>query len=319
MNIFTVLNQGNSRLHETSMSAVLAYFLDSRQDHGLGDTFLRAFLQLQAMRPGVPANYGDLLAESTVELEKPSSHQGKNVFFDIEIALQDSSQKAQHYFIVENKINPAAAREYQLAQYYEAARADDERKDKPITVVFLTPVDANKHLQKEYDKLAVKSGDHKIWLYWKGERDEDESIQKAIRENILRRESVGEISPISEYVKHTLKAFAMHLDALQVSGTAAARAARRSRSAPPAAGSGENAVEFGGYKILKDGNKFLVRDKSGDKVPALPVFREFMEKLKIPDMRKGGQVWTTHTLGSVVLRKLKDLAARENEDADGNG
>jgi len=38
MNIFEVLNQGNSRLHEPSVSAMSGYLLDTRRDHGLGDT-----------------------------------------------------------------------------------------------------------------------------------------------------------------------------------------------------------------------------------------------------------------------------------------
>ena len=44
MNIFQVLSQGKSRLNEPSMSAMLAYLLDSNKDHGLGEAFIRAFL-----------------------------------------------------------------------------------------------------------------------------------------------------------------------------------------------------------------------------------------------------------------------------------
>lgn len=46
MNIFNVLSMGKSRLHETSMSAMLAYLLSPNQDHGLGRKFIDSFLLL---------------------------------------------------------------------------------------------------------------------------------------------------------------------------------------------------------------------------------------------------------------------------------
>lgn len=46
MNIFSVLSMGKSRLHETSMSAMLAYLLNPNQDHGVGNKFLKSFLEL---------------------------------------------------------------------------------------------------------------------------------------------------------------------------------------------------------------------------------------------------------------------------------
>ncbi len=45
MNIFQVLSQGKSRLHEPSMSAMLGYLLDSNKDHGLGDIVVRKLLE----------------------------------------------------------------------------------------------------------------------------------------------------------------------------------------------------------------------------------------------------------------------------------
>ncbi len=46
MNIFNVLSQGKSSLHEPSVSAMLSYLLSPNGDHGIGDTFLRSFIQL---------------------------------------------------------------------------------------------------------------------------------------------------------------------------------------------------------------------------------------------------------------------------------
>ena len=45
MNIFDVLNRGDSRLYEPSMSAMLGYLLDSSENHGLGSAFVKMFLE----------------------------------------------------------------------------------------------------------------------------------------------------------------------------------------------------------------------------------------------------------------------------------
>ncbi|VEH68588.1 Uncharacterised protein [Rodentibacter pneumotropicus] len=42
---FKVLNNGDSRLYEPSMSAMLGYLLDSNEDHGLGSIFVKRFLK----------------------------------------------------------------------------------------------------------------------------------------------------------------------------------------------------------------------------------------------------------------------------------
>lgn len=305
MNIFTVLSQGDSSVREVSMSAMLAYFLDPAKDHGLGDVFLRMFLQLHAMREHVPGTY--TLSQSAVQ---PEQKLGGGNKVDIGITLRDDEEEIVRHVIIENKINLASVREDQLVEYYKAARANDEFRG-PMTVVFLTPAASNPTMDKAFAKLVTGSDDYKVRLRWKDENG-GESIQKAIREGILRRESLGEISPINEYVKHTLKAFAMHLDNLPYGG----RVARKSSSSP-VIGSDENTVEIRGYNIAKDGNKFIVRDKNGDKVPALPVFRKFIKELEISSTRnEEGEKWTTFTLGNAVLRKLKE-AARKNEESDG--
>lgn len=54
MNIFSVLSMGKSRLHETSMSAMLGYLLDPYQDHGLGNKFLVGFLKIMPSNEFLP-------------------------------------------------------------------------------------------------------------------------------------------------------------------------------------------------------------------------------------------------------------------------
>ncbi|MGI9306187.1 MAG: PD-(D/E)XK nuclease family protein [Gammaproteobacteria bacterium] len=210
MNIFTVLNQGNSRLHETSISAVLAYFLNPKADHGLGSAFLQAFLNHRGINKLLPENYS--VVKSEVELER--AFPGNNNI-DIVIDLCNDSGEIVHCLIIENKINPDAANETQLTRYYKAARGyEDYNKNRKvaITVVFITPAKKAKKLTDEFNHLTkMDKKDKKVELHWTGPKSGKDSIQKIIREEILKKESMGEISPIGEYVKHTLKAFAMHL------------------------------------------------------------------------------------------------------------
>jgi hypothetical protein len=44
MNIFEVLNKGKSRLNEPSISAFIGYLLQTNENHGLSDIFLRKIL-----------------------------------------------------------------------------------------------------------------------------------------------------------------------------------------------------------------------------------------------------------------------------------
>ena len=70
MNIFQVLSQGKSRLHEPSMSAMLGYLLDSNKDHGLGDSVIRKLLQtIDDERFREIASSGFI--DSQVSLEEP--------------------------------------------------------------------------------------------------------------------------------------------------------------------------------------------------------------------------------------------------------
>ena len=45
MNIFKTLASGSGSINEPNVSAFLGYLLNPKEDHGLGDTFLRKFLE----------------------------------------------------------------------------------------------------------------------------------------------------------------------------------------------------------------------------------------------------------------------------------
>ena len=303
MNIFTVLNQGNSRLHEVGMSAVLAYFLDPKADHGLNAIFLSAFLRLTN-----PATMSNLdVAEASVELEKAigSGKQARHIDIEIIVPVSGKDNKS-HRFIVENKIQPSAAKGTQLSDYYQSysETARDEGGIENITVVFVTPAGNNAGLTREYNNLELSKGGNKAWVRWQKQEsasDGNNNIQSVIREEILKKEAIGEISPINDYVKHTLKAFAMHLSDM---GTLPARA--RMPRENSAAADGSEIFPIAGYEIVKKGNQIFVR-KDGQKVVAMHAYKTINKKegLSISLDNDDGGKRTSYQLGRAIIKELK--------------
>jgi hypothetical protein len=102
-----------------------------------------------------------------------------------------------------------AANPEQLKDYYQAILEDEQKNVTNLYVIFLTPKSEASRLKAEYDNLnIVDKNHHKKWLYWDSSPDE-KSIISMIKK-VLIREGVGEINPINEYMRHTLKAFIKH-------------------------------------------------------------------------------------------------------------
>lgn len=189
------------------MSALLGYLLDSHQDHGLGDTFIRAFLKHLD---------GDIFSEilkihsinSVVELETEYELGHGKRQIDIEVALFGNNNEELFRLVIENKIKKGAANPKQLKEYYEAVLEDDP-KLKNLYVVFLTPEANSTALNAEFNALEVKASKahYKKRIYW------DSAAHGGILpllKQILMKEAVGEITPINEYMRHTIKAFIQH-------------------------------------------------------------------------------------------------------------
>ena len=215
MNIFEVLNQGNSRLHEPSISAMLGYLLDTRRDHGLGDTFFREFLLL--LNKDIDDKFSRYLNRSFIDtdilLEEPYELNGSSKYVDIQISIldrneQDNSQE-DFRIIIENKVKDTSATEGQLNSYYQAI-VEDENSIENLAIVYLTSFSNRDTLEKEFQNLELKNSNHiKKWINWNGE---EASIIKILKK-ILQKESEGEINPINEYTRHTIKAFILFLNA----------------------------------------------------------------------------------------------------------
>lgn len=227
MNIFDALSQGKGKLNEENLSAMLAFLLSPGQPHGLGDIFLRHFLKIVAQTCGEENRFDNILNENTpirsdILLESPYSLGNKRRVIDIDIRIFKPLSKQKnnkeelieiHRIAIENKIKAQSANPQQLKEEFKAILKDISADDQiKVTMVFLTPSVEHKKLSEEYESLDKKTlGSHrKAWLHWSGEKENDHTIVDMIRE-ILNKESEAEIPPMMEYLRHTLKAFVLHL------------------------------------------------------------------------------------------------------------
>ncbi len=212
MNLFNVLSMGKSRLHETSMSAMLGYLLDPTQDHGLGSKFLKKFLEIsnhQSQYSTFIEQLDKRRIKIEVDLEVPYNHRGKRNDIDIQIKFFSSKNEELHRIIIENKIRSGAANPQQLTSYYEAVLNDQENDDvfelttDHLSVIFITPDLNHLKLREEFESLHTSN---KSWIYWSSKESSTKTVTTLIQ-SILDDEHRAVISPINEYLRHTLKAY----------------------------------------------------------------------------------------------------------------
>lgn len=277
MNIFQVLSQGKSRLHEPSMSAMLGYLLDSNKDHGLGDAFVREFLRLLD-----PELFQSILesefVDSQVSLEEPYQLNGYRKDIDIQISLLDEKRNELHRIIVENKIKVGAANPKQLDEYYQAI-LEDEPELENIHIVFLTPNINSVQLDAEFNNLIMQNALHrKYWLCW----GSGEKCITDLLTDLLNQEARGDINPINEYMRHTLKAFIRHSRA-----TTEPRANKSMRTGEDI---GEVTDEVtiqtstGVYRVVRrDSSQIQVfNDETGDKEIARRILGQYIDENCLP-------------------------------------
>lgn len=277
MNIFNVLSTGKSSLHEPSMSAMLAYLLNPNQDHGLNRKFLNAFLELANINNIYKSFIKNTSIKFEIDLEVPYMHQGKRNDVDIQIKILDSSYQELHRIIIENKIKQAAANPKQLNAYYQAVINDINNDDafnldkKCLSIIFITPK-PNKPLTDEFNNLDTIN---KTWLYWNNQDTNQTTIVTLIQE-ILKQEQLALISPINEYMRHTLKSFTYYIiKTIDIS-------------------SGKNRVgeDIGEVKkkreiqiqnttytiLLRDSSQIQLFNEDGDKITAKPLLRVYFQE-----------------------------------------
>ncbi len=190
MNVFSILSTGKSKLHEPSMSAMLAYLLNPNQDHGLGRKVINDFLELFIYKKIYNNFIDDKTIKFEIDLEVLYEYKGVKNYIDIQIKILDSSYKELHRIIIENKIKKGAVNPIQLNRYYEAVINDKNNDDffnleeEKLSVVLVTP-EPNNWSYKLTDEFRNVDAKNKLWLYWHNEYTEKITIAKRIQ-NILK-------------------------------------------------------------------------------------------------------------------------------------
>ena len=293
MNIFDVLSRGDSRLYEPSMSAMLGYLLDSSENHGLGSAFVKMFLE-EVNGERFKNFLNNPLIDYRVSLEEEYELFDKTKYIDIQIDLfEKKTEKGLHRVIIENKIKKGAANEDQLKDYYDAVTSKSDIEKEKITFVFLTPKCKSTKLGAEYKNLNI-SEEQKRWIYW----DDDVNSISYILKQILLKESLGEIDPINEYVRHTLKAFRKYcIETFSVSSSRKIQQGNIGDEVDRM----ELELSNGTFIVIKrDSGQIQVFDDGGERVPAKPVLIQYIEEnenINVSYLKKDSTKCNTREIG----------------------
>ncbi|MDM8543113.1 PD-(D/E)XK nuclease family protein [Desulfococcaceae bacterium HSG9] len=212
MNIFKVLASGKKSFQEETASAILAWFMNPAMEHGLGYSFISKFVNDLAISLNNSELF-DLSSKLTPRLRGEYEDQLKlwfnleynvdNAFIDIIMGIDD------WIFAIENKIYAKSVTQGQLLREYEGLKKKDPNAK--IGMVYLVPVEEGSEIldgktEKEFENLSVRDTDFKSLVTWqKNDIENVPSISEQIY-GILNDERKGEIDPVSEYTRHTLKA-----------------------------------------------------------------------------------------------------------------
>jgi len=202
MDIFKVLQLGNSSINEVSVTALLGYFLNPHEDHSMGDELLRELISI------IDDDNNIILKEysnSEINIEYQN--------MDTLIKLFNKDEEEFHRIIIENKIKNASDRE-QLIKYYASQReaANDEVS---ITVLFITHENCNDLTNQVYKGLEVKSGDSQKHIYWSTYDNSSEEYENSIYKslsNIIEKERISRKDQIDSYELETIKSFSIFLN-----------------------------------------------------------------------------------------------------------
>ncbi|ADI73373.1 hypothetical protein Metev_0458 [Methanohalobium evestigatum Z-7303] len=319
MNIFTALSQGRGSLNEENMSAMLGYLLSPEQSHGLNDVFLKKFLSSVAeIKDGQLHDLDNLLLSKDeikveVNFEQPYSYHGYSRYVDIDIRIFDNHYNELYRLIIENKIKPASSSSNQFKEEYEAVISDIEENSEnshpKVIMIFLTPTGRHSQLLNEYENLSqdMLGKNEKVWVYW---ADDENTITDLLRQ-ILKDESEVKIDPITDYTKHTLKAFIRHIQETNIKYTSPGKVDHKPGGI----------VDFA-YAKISDGYYKIEKYES----TTIKVFNLDLQRYEVakPILRKvndeknlGVNLYlstnnerNTRSLGNMVIKKLK----QQNKD-----
>ena len=235
MNIFEIMEKGNSSMREVTFTAWLSYLLDPLENHGIGDTFLKKFLDLANIKisnkiisdylTNTSSQYSvDVEAEYRPNKKQEMYDSKRGAIIDIVVKLnyfdKDRKIKLDKSLVIyiEIKVNSGAVREgeRQLVNYLKYLE-NEEIENKAL--IFITPDERrikNEPGKIENEYLSVcREPCSTSWLKWKlfdsDELTEELSVIDLLR-CILDEEARAFTSPITDYVKHTIKAMIFFID-----------------------------------------------------------------------------------------------------------
>jgi hypothetical protein len=223
MNIFRVLASGRFPMREEVVSAYLAYLLSPKMDHGLGPVMLTTLLReigsqtrnaaLEAVARQLDHRLRDDLfdtaADVRVELELAYPSGTSVGFIDVVVRC------GEWFIAIENKITLASSTPGQLGAQYRGLRQVLEQRalsGHHVLMVYLVPGvhdgDGWSPAQSAQEELGFERvpGDETVLVTWQPTPEPSLSFVKLLR-NVLRRESRGEMAPLSYDIRQSLLAF----------------------------------------------------------------------------------------------------------------
>ena len=311
MNIFDALSMGKGRLNEENLSALLGYLLTPSQSHGIGHSFLGLLLDTLREDHKVPLDHLQDLDRLTVDvqLEERFDFEGKGRTVDLVLRFfnQRSGSRVAgeaqelHRIAIENKIRVGAADKTQLREEFLGIKEEIGLDSVPLTMIFLTP-DRNSHkLREEYEQLTPELlGTHrKVWLTWDKVTTPNRAVLELLAQ-LLKLERDVVIPPMTEYLRHTLKAFVRHVSR-KLSDTTSKRRSETGEVTD------EISVEIGGaaYRLERYQSTTikLFNVEREEYEMAKPLLRQLIleRHLAISLTNSAGNEKNTRTLGREVL------------------
>lgn len=241
MNIFKTLASGSGSINEPNVSAFLGYLLNPKEDHGLGDAFLKKFLEpllgnddlgfMKDRNLSIHSNFEfEVLLEQAFRDDKDDKDKNNKGIQIVDIVILCYEKKAQqgrflaediikqknegvgnpkHIFLIENKINDGSSTEGQLKEQYKQTiekliGLNIVDPQKLVSVIFVTP--DGKKCKNEFSEF--KNTANKIHLFWNIKSNDSTQTKNDIYVSEIIREIIEkESKPIDAYCKYTLKAF----------------------------------------------------------------------------------------------------------------
>jgi hypothetical protein len=215
MNIFKVFASAKKGFQEEYASAILAWLLHPDLEHGLGFSFLSEFVAAVAVgHPPlttiipklVPRLRSDgdqaLVRSHHIEFFVPGA------FVDVVVLLGD------WVLAIENKIFPTSVQEGQLKREYDGLRQHASLTGKHIGMLYLVPHDEggplHPNIEKEFTDFRVQGSDFKQLVTWQANdlqvAGQGVPSVVAMIKDLMAKEAASEVTPITEYMRHTLKA-----------------------------------------------------------------------------------------------------------------